>query len=131
MTSSSSIRYSARICDRAARALRCSPFTLALLLAIRTTSVALDALAGTAGVTQAYTRTPLTEWQAESQMMWLIQVGLVRREVDGQGITDSFRLTPLGWQLTQAWSDSAQGIPPATWGDRFLNWIHRWFRLPL
>jgi hypothetical protein len=131
MTSSSFIRYSARTCDRAARALRCSPFTLALLLTIRTTSVALDALVGEAGVTQGHTRTPLTEWRAESQMMWLIQVGLVRREVDGQGITDSFRLTPLGWQLSQAWADSAQGIPPATWGDRFLNWIHRWFRLPL
>lgn len=131
MTSSSSIRYSARTYDRAARALRCSPFTLALLLTIRTTSVALDALVGESGVTQGYTRTPLTPWRAESQMMWLIQVGLIRREVDGQGITDRFRLTPLGWQLSQSWSDSTQGIPPATWGDRLLNWMHRWFRLPL
>lgn len=33
--------------------------------------------------------------------MWLIQVGVLRREVDGQGITDSYRLAPLGRQLLE------------------------------
>ncbi len=32
-------------------------------------------------------------------LRWLISVGVLRREVDGQGLTSRFRLTPLGRQL--------------------------------
>ena len=35
----------------------------------------------------------------EDDLRWLISVGVLRREVDGQGLTSRFRLTPLGRQL--------------------------------
>ena len=35
----------------------------------------------------------------ENDLLWLICVGVLRREVDGQGLTSRFRLTPLGRQL--------------------------------
>ncbi|MEO1560207.1 MAG: Npun_F0494 family protein, partial [Cyanobacteria bacterium J06632_19] len=54
--------------------------------------------------------------------------GLLRREVDGQGITDSFRLTPLGRQLVEDASSQSWGTP--TIGDRLLNALIRIFRLP-
>ena len=32
----------------------------------------------------------------ENNFLWLIKVGVLRREVDGQGLTSKVRLTPLG-----------------------------------
>jgi len=73
-----------------------------------------------------YTKRPLSELAAENALLWLIQVGVLRREVDGQGITDSFRLTPLGRQLVEKYQDF-----PAYLMDRLLyNALNRWFRLP-
>ncbi|MEA5420379.1 hypothetical protein VB712_14195 [Spirulina sp. CCNP1310] len=128
MNLSTAVVYPPKTCDRAARALRCSPFTIALLLAMETAGIPLQALTGQAAMAQGYTRKPLLDVWAESEMLWLIQVGLVRREVDGQGITDSFRLTPLGRQFSQDWQQ--QGIPAASWGDRLLNFLQRWLRWP-
>jgi hypothetical protein len=54
--------------------------------------------------------------------MWLIQLGMVRREVDGQGITDSFRLTPLGKQILDKWQ--GQSHPGVNVGDRLMNFLH-------
>jgi hypothetical protein len=92
-------------------------------------SVALGAIAGTSGVQHQYTRRPLLELAAESELLWLIQVGLLRREVDGQGLTDSFRLTPLGRQLVQTWQTKGRVDRPSL-SDRFYNAFSRWVRLP-
>ncbi len=34
--------------------------------------------------------------QIETHFLWLIKIGVLRREVDGQGLTCKVRLTPLG-----------------------------------
>ena len=34
--------------------------------------------------------------RAEALWIWLIQLGVLRREVDGQGLTHRVRLTPMG-----------------------------------
>ena len=44
-------------------------------------------------------RWPATPDGLENELRWLITVGVLRREVDGQGLTSRFRLTPLGRQL--------------------------------
>jgi len=63
---------------------------------MRQQSVPLRAIAGKTGMHHGYTRRLLTEQTAEDALLWLIQVGLLRREVDGQGITDSrLRITHL------------------------------------
>ena len=60
--------------------------------------------------------------------VWLINVGLLRREVDGQGLTDSFRLTPLGRAIVREWEQEQNQIPTASWGDHLSNWLNRWWR---
>ena len=77
-----------------------------------------------------YTRQPLSEVAADNHLGWLMTVGVVRREVDGQGLTDSFRLTPIGRQLVEQWE--AAGRPDSTGNplDYLLNARNRWLRLP-
>jgi len=124
-----SIQYPQVTVERAERALRCSPFKLELLATMANKSVELGAIASQQGVQNGYTRSPLAELAVENYLLWLIQVGLLRREVDGQGITDSFRLTPLGHQLIEKWQAKG-GWPKASLGDRFSHFINRRFRLP-
>lgn len=126
-----SIQYSSGTFKRAERAIRCSPFQLKLMSLMRYESVELNAIAGSRGVEQGYTRKRLSELSVENNLMWLIQVGILRREVDGQGITDSFRLTPLGRQLVENAEHQPQGLSAPTWRDRCLNFLHRRFRFSL
>ena len=124
------IYYSPQVLQRAQRAFRCSPFRLDLLTAMRSQSLGLRQIYDHSGVRQGYTWRPLAELRVESEMMWLIAVGLLRREVDGQGLTDSFRLTPLGHQLCAI----LEKVPPKLWRpplrDRLYNAWCRWLRLP-
>ena len=39
------------------------------------------------------------EEKIEDSFLWLIKIGILRREVDGQGLTSKVRLTPLGRQI--------------------------------
>jgi hypothetical protein len=136
MTAHSSTRqtidYPAKTVHRAEQAMRCAPFRLTLFTTMVQQSVSLTAIAGHSGVERQYTQNPLPELLAEAELLWLIQVGLLRREVDGQGLTDSFRVTPLGRQLVQKWQeqgDAARVTP--TLGDRLQHFWNRWFRLPI
>ena len=115
---------------RAERAVRCSPFLVTLFVAMRWQRVELMAIADEAGVRSQYTRTPLPELVAENELLWLMQVGLLRREVDGQGLTDSFRLTPLGRQLVSKWEAQGGAIATATWLEHLQNALSRWLRRP-
>lgn len=122
--------YSKATVARAERAARCTPFQLPLFSTMRRQSVELRSIAGKAGVENGYTVKPVSELMTENALLWLIQVGLLRREVDGQGLTDSFRLTPLGHQLVESWQQSGDAFPPASVGDRLYNVWHQWIRLP-
>ncbi len=115
---------------RAQRAVRCAPFYMALLEAMRSNSVSLRAISDDRGMLSGYTRQPLSDVAADSHLGWLMAVGIVRREVDGQGLTDSFRLTPIGRQLVEQWE--ASGRPDSTGSllDYLLNAKNRWLRLP-
>lgn len=126
-----SIQYSTQTLKRAERALRSAPFCLPLFAKMATESVSVRQVAGASGVQHQFTKQSLSEISAESELLWLIQVGLLRREVDGQGLTDSFRLTPLGRQLMQQWQlASSPKMYQATLLDRLYNALSRWFRLP-
>lgn len=121
------IQYPAATVARADLALRCSPFRLHLFDRMRQHSVPLPQIAGPGGVEHGYTLKALPELAIESHLMWLIRVGLLRREVDGQGITDSFRLTLLGRQVIAAYE--ADGTWPApNWRDRLRHLATRWLR---
>lgn len=124
------IQYSPRTIERAERAISCSPFLLNLFVTMRSTSVPLQTITGESGVQHQYTRQQLPELVAENILLWLIQVGVLRREVDGQGITDGFRLTPLGRQLVEKWHNQGDVLPAPSLLDRIYNALNRWLRLP-
>jgi hypothetical protein len=121
--------YPNRTLERAHRALICSSFNLQLFQVTIAQSVPLLAIAGNPGTQAGYTKRPLSELRVENELFWLIQVGVLRREVDGQGITDSFRLTPLGRQLVDRYAQNGTWDTP-TWRDRLYNTLSRWLRLP-
>ncbi|MEB3174959.1 MAG: hypothetical protein VKN60_07220, partial [Cyanobacteriota bacterium] len=87
-------------------------------------SLSLGAVSGEPGYGLGYTRRPLGESRIEREFNWLIQVGLLRREVDGQGITDRFRLTPLGREILQTWQPLG-AFPPASCPERLQNQLRR------
>jgi hypothetical protein len=120
--------YTPSTVARAERSLFCSPFSVSLFTAMREQSVPLNAIAQENGVKHGYTQRPLSELNCYNDLDWLIQVGVLRREVDGQGITDSFRLTPLGHQLIEKYQ--GKNWPAPSWQDYLYNASIRWFRLP-
>ncbi|REJ56630.1 MAG: hypothetical protein DWQ56_13130 [Microcystis aeruginosa DA14] len=121
------INYSDATITRAQRALCCSPFRVTLFAAMLEQSVSLLSIPGAGGLEKGYTSRLLTEAAVESYLLWLIKVGILRREVDGQGITDSFRLTPLGRKLIEKWQPQGDFFPQPTFWQRFLNTLQRWF----
>jgi hypothetical protein len=121
-----SITYPLATCQRAEIALRCLPFNIKLFQEMRARGVSIFQVAGNSGVELGYTKKRLTELVAESNLVWLIQVGILRREVDGQGLTDSFRLTPLGLQLIEKWGN--HDFPRPRKRDHFTNFTNRWLR---
>ncbi|WP_353932719.1 Npun_F0494 family protein [Okeanomitos corallinicola TIOX110] len=120
--------YTQKTLERAERSLICSPFHLSLFTAMQTQSISLGAIATETGFQTGYTKRPLSELVCDNALGWLIEVGILRREVDGQGITDGFRLTPLGYQLVEKFLNTTW--PSPSLGDRVNDAITRWFRLP-
>nr|AUG32289.1 hypothetical protein PLO_291 [Paulinella longichromatophora] len=49
---------------------------------------------------------PLSSEQVENIFICLIELGVLRREVDGQGLTERVRLTPMGRQILNRWVDN-------------------------
>ena len=68
------------------------------------------------------TRRRLNARATEDQLIWLIQLGVLRREVDGQGLTERVRLTPLGREVLIQWPEE---IPSAGFGNRLVHWCRR------
>jgi len=117
------INYPDATITRAERALCCSPFRVTLFAAMLERSVSLLSIPGAGGLEKGYTSRLLTEAAAESYLLWLIKVGILRREV----VTDSFRLTPLGRKLIEKWQPQGDFFPQPTFWQRFLNTLQRWF----
>lgn len=106
--------------------LRCLPLQPAFLSLMLERSVAVGELVGAKAVARGYTRRALSLVQAERHTDWLLALGILRREVDGQGLTDRFRLTPLGRQLLTEWQGTSWSVP--TLGERLRHWGWRWLK---
>ncbi|MEL6439645.1 MAG: Npun_F0494 family protein [Cyanobacteria bacterium J06621_8] len=122
-------QYPPQTIRRAQIALACSPFRLKLFQQMRNQSVPIQQIAEERGIEMGFARLAMREPQTEAELVWLINVGLLRREVDGQGLTDSFRLTPLGRQIVEQWEQSANEIPRASAVSQIANWLNRWLKL--
>lgn len=113
-------QYDSKILRRAEIALSCSPFTVKLFADMAKQGVNLRAIAGLDGLKNEYLTNLKSLIVTENFLLWLIQVGILRREVDGQGITDSFRLTPMGHCLLNKWQAQPR-FPIPTVVDRLQN----------
>jgi hypothetical protein len=123
--------YAPQTVQRAKIALSCSPFRLKLFQDMRHQSVPIQQIAMEKGIELGYGKQAFSESRTEDKLVWLINVGLLRREVDGQGLTDSFRLTPLGRKIVAEWEQSQTEIPIPTFANRFSHWLNRWLKLSL
>lgn len=112
--------------------MQCAPFQFRLFQTMVWQSVPLMAIAHAAGLQNQYTQKPLSEFAVENELLWLIRVGVLRREVDGQGLTDSFRVTPLGRQIIEQWQQGglAERSSPRL-SDRLYNALSRWLGITL
>ncbi len=64
----------------------------------------------------------LSPEKAEDYLIWMIKLGILRREVDGQGLTSRVRLTPMGRNVI----DRITGeIPRASRRQRLIESIQR------
>ena len=61
--------------------------------------------------------------EIEIHFLWLIKIGVLRREVDGQGLTSKVRLTPLGRIILE--SDPNIPNKKNSLSELFKNWIYR------
>lgn len=60
--------------------------------------------------------------RAEEHFRWMIRLGILRREVDGQGLTSKIRLTPIG---RKALSNINGEIRRASLRDRIIENFRR------
>lgn len=107
--------------ERASRALRCLPFRKKFFEEITHKAMGSKDLCRNVNWEQ-YVFAPFGVERAESHFRWLIRLGVLRREVDGQGLTDRVRITPLGVEVTNQWEKE---IPRAGLRERIQENFRR------
>jgi hypothetical protein len=110
-----------RALDRARQALRCLPFHMAFYRSLDAQALSSTQIAAHPDQPQL-SRLSLNANRTEDLLIWLIQLGVLRREVDGQGLTERVRLTPMGRTTIAPWSDA---IPPAGPLMRIKHWLRQ------
>ena len=110
-----------RAIRRARSALRCLPFRQAFFQQLAAQALGSNDLGHSAAAT-LWCFSPVGAYEAEGLLIWLIQLGVLRREVDGQGLTERVRLTPMGRELLAQWPGE---IPGASGLDRLLHGLRR------
>lgn len=91
-----------RALDRAAISLGCLPLRRAFYDHVAQTPISSSELCQR-GDWQRFVFAPFGPQRAEDHFNWLIRLGVLRREVDGQGLTQRVRLTPMGRQVLDRW----------------------------
>ncbi|MEA5441298.1 Npun_F0494 family protein [Cyanobium gracile] len=107
---------------RAALSLRCLPFRRGFYEAVESQALSSEELAQKTDPASPLTFGPLSSDRAEDHFLWLIRLGVLRREVDGQGLTERVRLTPLGRQVLRRWPSE---IPRAGRRQRIVEALRR------
>ena len=116
----------ARSLARARQALPCLPYRRAFYDLLLQQGLGSDELASRSDRNRLCRRFPGVN-RCEDQLIWLIRLGVLRREVDGQGLTERVRLTPMGREVLAGWPGD---IPPAGPWARLLHALRRhWPRL--
>jgi hypothetical protein len=107
--------------QRASQALRCLPFRLEFYNTVAEQALSSNELCRR-NDSRSLCRGAPTPDRVEAHWIWLIQLGVLRREVDGQGLTERVRLTPLGRDVLAIWSDAIPAAGPLL---RLRGWLRR------
>ena len=59
----------------------------------------------------------------EGEFRWMIKIGIMRREVDGQGLTSQIRITPLGRDVIDRYTCLTTQKP--TLIELFVDWLRK------
>lgn len=110
-----------RALQRARQAVRCLPFRLAFYRQLDVQARSSGQIAADPDW-QRLSHQHLSANRTEDLLIWLIQLGVLRREVDGQGLTERVRLTPLGRETIGCWSETIPAADPLT---RLRHWLRR------
>lgn len=106
--------------------MRCLPFRRAFYQELRDRSLSSNDLTSRIDASTLLDHQVSAD-QLEDHFIWLIRLGVLRREVDGQGLTERVRLTPLGRQVLESWSEES---PRPGVLSRLRCWLRRnWPRL--
>ncbi|EAQ68004.1 winged helix-turn-helix DNA-binding domain-containing protein [Synechococcus sp. RS9909] len=122
MITTTSSLLSQRALQRARQAMACLPFTWRFYQVLEEEALSSTALLERSDRTQ-FCQQPLTASRIEDDFIWLIQLGVLRREVDGQGLTERVRLTPMGRECLRCWTGA---IPRASLPQRLHHWLRRY-----
>ena len=106
---------------RARQSLRCLPFRRAFYEEVDRRAISASELCARADWSQLVFA-PFGVERAEAHFGWLILLGVLRREVDGQGLTERVRLTPMGRSLLLSWQGE---VPRAGLGERIRENFRR------
>ena len=91
-----------KIRQRAIRAFKCMPFNIAFYNYIQKQGLSAEYVCKNNTEYLNMESNPKTKPEdIEDHFRWLIKIGILRREVDGQGLTSKIRLTPLGRKILQ------------------------------
>ncbi len=101
-----------RALDRATHSLRCLPFRRSFYEHVAQNPISAQELCRSRHGEQLVFA-PFGPERAEAHFSWLIRLGVLRREVDGQGLTERVRLTPMGREVLSRWPGEipAAGLP--------------------
>jgi hypothetical protein len=110
-----------RALRRARHSLRCLPFRRAFYEQLDTQALSSASLCSSADWARLCLQR-LNPSRAEDHFIWLIQLGVLRREVDGQGLTERVRLTPLGREVLALWNVEIPAAGPLL---RLRGWLRR------
>ena len=108
--------------NRASRAMRCLPFSEAVYRNLQEEGLDAGQLLDNPSLYKRKKGWYRNSDSLEKDLLWLICVGVLRREVDGQGLTSRFRLTPLGRQLLDDNPDLLL-LPVSS-----KEWLQHWLR---
>jgi hypothetical protein len=103
--------------------MRCLPFAEAVYRGLQEQGLDADQLLNNPRLYQRKGHWYRNSDALENDLRWLICVGVLRREVDGQGLTSRFRLTPLGRQLLDDTPDLL--LLPVPWSEGLQHWLRR------
>lgn len=106
---------------RAERAMTCLPFRKAFYEHVDRSPISGEELCKRQDW-QKFVFTMFGPERADGHFGWMIKLGILRREVDGQGLTSRVRLTPMGRKVIESWTNE---IPRAGLRERMIETFRR------